>query len=137
LITSRFPLPDLAGWTDCGFKPVDLRDLDPPAARAVLRRWGVKGDDATLHALARRVHNHALTVAVLGSYLGTFHEGDPTKAPPFDRAVPPDADPKAAKLHRVLSFYARELSGRERDLLSRVSVFPRGVSLSTLNVLVN
>ena len=38
-------------------------------------------------------------------------------------------DPKAAKLARVLAFYAERLPPEERELLARLSVFPRGVTL--------
>jgi tetratricopeptide (TPR) repeat protein len=135
LITSRFPLPDLTAGR--GFRPIDLVDLDAPAARAVLRKWGVKGSDATLNKLAERVHRHALTVDVLGSYLGTFHGGDPTKAPSFDPQFLADTDAKTAKLHQVLTSYAEKLPARERDLLARLSVFPRGVGVDILGYLID
>ena len=42
---------------------------------AVLRGWGVVGDDAALRAAAAQVGHHALSVAVLGSYLRSFADG--------------------------------------------------------------
>jgi tetratricopeptide (TPR) repeat protein len=132
LITSRFPLPDLADWKGHGFCATDLTDLDVPAARAVFRKWGVKGSDATVDALADSVHRHALTVDVLASYLGTLHGGDPTHAPAFDPEFLADTDLKTAKLHRVLTSYAEQLADQERDLLARLSVFPRGVGVELL-----
>ena len=58
------------------------RDQGPVGAhRAVLRGWGVKGNDTTLDSLAAPLHYHALSVAVLGSYLGKLWSGDPTRAP--------------------------------------------------------
>jgi tetratricopeptide (TPR) repeat protein len=137
LITSRFPLPDLADWKGHGFRPIDLADLDPLAARAVLRRWGVRGTDTALDALSGSVHQHALTVDVLGSYLGTFHGGDPTQAPSFDPQFLADTDPKTARLHRVLTSYAEKLPPRERDLLARLSVFPRGVGVDVIGYLID
>jgi hypothetical protein len=136
LVTSRFPLPDLADWKGNGFRPIDLADLDPFAARAVLRRWGVRGTDPALDALSGSVHQHALTVDVLGSYLGTFHGGDPTQAPSFNPQFLADTDPKTARLHRVLTSYAEKLPPRERDLLARLSVFPRGVGVDVIGSLI-
>ncbi len=133
LITSRFPLPDLVDWKAERFREHALDDLDAPAARAVLHWRGVKGTDSSLDALADGVHRHALTVDVLGSYLGTFHHGDATKAPSFDPQFLADTDPKSAKLHRVLGQFAEKLSPSEQDLLARLSVFPRGVGVDILS----
>ena len=107
----------------------------------VLRAWGVKGDDA---ALARAIKPldiggdyHALWVAVLGSYLGNFAKGDPNRAPEFSLQDAEESDdPKARKLHRILEQYARALTPAERDLLARLSLFPRGVKVELLGWIV-
>ncbi len=173
LVTSRFPLVDLDDWKHAGHREERLEDLEPAAARAVLRGWGVKGDDATLDGLAAPLGYHALSVAVLGSYLGKLWGGDPTKAPTFDRgelaiadqkaslltrilsylrplwgggqtttetsdrADLVGADPKAAKLTRILMHYADKLPAAERDLLARLSAFPRGVMFEFLGFLID
>src|SRR5262249_13336131 len=101
LITSRFPLPDLDGYTS--FRAEHLTDLEPAAALAVLRGWGVKGSDAQLRKALAPLQDetthaaHALSVAVLGSYLGKLWGGDPSKAPTFDAKEAAADDPKAAK----------------------------------------
>src|SRR5439155_21886135 len=46
-------------------------------------------------------------------------------------------DPKAAKLARVLAFYAERLPAEERELLARLSVFSRGITLDVLDTLVD
>jgi hypothetical protein len=136
LVTSRFPLVDLNDWKGAGHREERLDDLEPSAARAVLRGWGVRGDDATLDGLADPLHYHALSVAVLGSYLGQLWGGDPTKAPTFDRGEASAADPKAAKLTRILTAYAEKLPDAERDLLARLSTFPQGVTVEFLGFLI-
>jgi tetratricopeptide (TPR) repeat protein len=136
LITSRFPLLDLADWTGHGFRAIDLSDLDALAARSVLRTWAVKGTNGALDALAESVHRHALTVDVLGSYLATFHAGDPSRAPAFDPQVLADTDAKTARLQEVLTSYAEKLSAKERDLLSRLSLFPRGVDADVIDFVI-
>jgi tetratricopeptide (TPR) repeat protein len=137
LVTSRFPLPDLTDWKTTGFREDLLDDLDPPAARAVLRKWGVHGADFALDALANQVHQHALTVDVLGSYLGTFCDGNPEAAPTFDVAVLEADDPKAARLARVLQSYATKLLKDERDLLTRLSALSGGVPVDFLMFMVS
>ncbi len=127
LITTRFPLPDLQGWNNDGFTHYDLADLDAAAARAILRKWQVKGSDKALDKLASDVHCHALSIDILGSYIGLYCNGDPKKAPKYNPKDWADTDPKAAKLNRILTSYSEKLTSKERDLLSRLSLFPRGV----------
>lgn len=55
----------------------------------------------------------------------------------FDLDAVTGDDPKAAKLARVLAFYAERLPVEERDLLARLSVFPRGVTLEILRTIVD
>jgi hypothetical protein len=135
LVTSRFPLVDLADWRNAGHREERLEDLEPEAARALLRGWGVEGNDDALDTLAAPLHYHALSVAVLGSYLGKLWGGDPRRAPTFDRGEAGAADPKAARLNRILTHYAENLPDAERDLLARLSTFPRGVTPESLGFL--
>ncbi len=137
LVTSRFPLPDLTDWNATGFREDLLDDLDAPAARAVLGKWGVRGDAAALDALTDQVHQHALTVDVLGSYLGTFCDGNPEAAPTFDVSEQGVEDPKAARLALVLESYATKLLKEERDLLTRLSALSGGVPADFLVYMVN
>ena len=139
LITSRFPLTDLINWTNNGFRSHELEDLDPAAARFVLRKRGVTGDDMTLDALAESVHRHALTIDVLGLYLRRFGNGDPKKAPSFDGKVlmtGQKGEKKGEDLKNVLASYAAKLPNDERDLLTRLSLFPRGVTVEYLGFVV-
>ena len=137
LVTSRFALRDLNNWKLAGYRERRLLRLDEATARAIMRGWGVKGDDPKLDALAESVGYHSLSVAALGSYLGNVWCGDPTKAPAFDRGEMTAADPKAAKLARILTEYAEKLSTAERDLLVRVCLFPRGVTVECLCYLID
>ena len=114
-----------------------LDDLSPEAAVAVLRGWGVRGDDEALRAAAAQVGHHALSVAVLGSYLRSFAGGRIEAVKDFDLDAVTGDDPRAAKLARVLAYYAQRLPDEERELLARLSVFPRGVTLDLLGVLVD
>jgi tetratricopeptide (TPR) repeat protein len=137
LVTSRFPLVDLQDWTRNGYRETRLDDLTPEAAVAVLRGWDVVGNDETLRVAAEQVGHHALSVAVIGSYLRSFANGRIEEVANFDLDMVTGDDPKAAKLARVLAFYADRLPPEERELLARLSVFPRGVTVELLGTLVD
>ena len=137
LVTSRFPLVDLQDWTNRGYRDTRLDDLSPEAAVAVLRGWDVAGDDGALRTAAAQVGYHALSVAVLGSYLRFFAAGRVEAVKDFDLDAVTGDDPRAAKLARVLAYYAERLPVEERELLARLSVFPRGVTLDLLGVVID
>ena len=137
LVTSRFPLVDLEDWAGAGHRAILLDDLELTVALEVLRAWGVKGDD---DALARSVEPfnigglyHALSVAVLGSYLGNFASGDPSRVLEFSLEGAKESDRKALRLSHILEQYAKALAPAERDLLARLSLFPRGVKADHLS----
>lgn len=74
---------------------------------------------------------------MIGSYLHSFANGSIEEVARFDLDAVTGEDPKAAKLARVLAFYADRLPPEERELLARLSVFPRGVTLDLLGTLVD
>ena len=137
LLTSRFALADLRDWQHRGVVETPLDDLPASAARQVLRGWGVAGADAQLDAVAAQVGRHALSVAVIGSYLANFEGGRIEAAAGFKLDDVAGDEPKAAKLSRVLAFYAQRLPADERELLTRLAVFPRGITLALLGVLLD
>lgn len=136
LVTSRFPLVDLDEFKGAGHRAIMLDDLERPVALEVLRAWGVKGDEAVLSEIIEPLKvdgsYHALSVAALGSYLGNFKG----PAPEFSLDDARENDPKARRLHRILDQYAKALTSAERDLLSRLSLFPRGVKVELLGWIV-
>jgi Domain of unknown function (DUF4062) len=112
LVTSRLPLSDLEAWKGAGYGMVRLDDLEPEAAVAVLRAWGVRGGDSRLEELGEDVGHHALSVSVLGSFLASFGEGDPTFADRLELRREVGNNPRAARLARILQGYAERLPGR-------------------------
>jgi len=140
LVTSRFPLVDLDHWTGAGHRAIVLDDLERPVAIDVLRDWEVKGGDDPLARLIEPLNvgdrYHALSIAVLGSYIGNFADGDPSRGPEFSLDDAKEADSKARRLSRILEQYAKVLSTVERDLLARLSLFPKGVKVELLGWIV-
>ncbi|MCB9756455.1 MAG: AAA family ATPase [Myxococcales bacterium] len=155
LVTTRFPLAALAAWEGDGLRTRALEPLTTAEGTQLLRRWGVldRGDrdaggeaseDAAgeLAALVTRVGGHPLSLAVLGSYATAFLDGDPRRVAelPLAEAALAEAardDPLARQLAGLLGAYARALPELERDLLARISVFPRGVDRDVLEDMSN
>ncbi|MCP4608376.1 MAG: DUF4062 domain-containing protein [Planctomycetes bacterium] len=137
LITSRFKLSDLEQWEGAGYRSYHLEVLDKQTAISVLKAWKVKGDEEQLLALAESVGNHALSVSVLGSYLNHYCNGNPDGAQELNLEEISEDEPQAAKLGRILAGYAKNLPDQERDLLVRLSVFPKGVSVKVLRYLID
>ncbi len=136
LITSRFKLTDLNQWENAGYKSHDLDFLDKDTAIEVLKAWGIKGNNETLAKMAESVGRHALSISVLGSYLNHYCGGAPDGIKEFKLDEIADGEPLAARLGRILDGYAKSLPTRERDLLIRLSVFPKGVSVDILGYLI-
>lgn len=99
LVTSRFPLVDLEAFTGRGFETLYLGSLASDDVDALLHAWGVE-DTAPLQGLAG---GHALSAAVLGSYVGDFMSGRLPDGWRFDEAV--GDDPLARRLQSVLQSY--------------------------------
>lgn len=121
LVTSRFPLVDLGDWSDGGYAQQRLDDLTPAESTRLLRRLGVRGSDLTLERLAGDYGYHALTLAVLGSYLERYWEGDPVHAPKLDYFDLPAGGVKSARLKCVLEYYADRLTLAERTVLAHMA----------------
>ncbi|MGK3963022.1 helix-turn-helix domain-containing protein [Sorangium sp. So ce118] len=126
LVTSRFELADLAAWADGGLATIRPASLSPDDAASLMRRWGIRSGDGALRALFERTGGHALSVAVVGSYVGAFLGGDAGRLDAAQLAEAERDDVLARRLSSVLSAYARALPPGERDLLARLSVFPGG-----------
>ena len=137
LVTSRFKLTDLEQWEGAGYRTHQLDELDQQSAVSVLQAWRVNGTEGELSSLAEKVGRHALSVSVLGSYLHHFCDGNPKGIEGLRLEEISTDDPYAGKLDRILAGYARDLPDAERDLLVRLSVFTRGVSVELLGYIVD
>ncbi|MEM7151773.1 MAG: helix-turn-helix domain-containing protein [Myxococcota bacterium] len=132
LVTSRSPLVDLRAWEGRGLRTMHLGPLDEPAQLELLRRWGIDGTQAQASQALSRYGGHALTVATLASYAAGFHEGSLASIPAIDLSEAASDDLLAFRLARVLEAYAGSMTEAQRDLVARVSLFPRGADVPTL-----
>ncbi len=140
LITTRFPLVDLGDWLGTSVKEIRLEDISVRVGIQVLRAWGVIGTESELREVLvplqdpRTDRVHALTTAVIGSYVGKMWGGDPSKAPTLSKGFLAQ-DTQGNKLTKVLTSYADALSPLDRDILSRLSMFPHGIGVRLLEQL--
>lgn len=127
LVTSRFPLTDLAPLRDRGYHHIEIEGLDPSAALALLRNHGVQGDDATIGGLVESYGAHALTLDHLGGLIGQFLGGDPKRAPEAPEFTTPKQDRQALRLARLFQAYEAHLPETELALLCRLCLLERSV----------
>jgi hypothetical protein len=135
LITTRFPVPDLDRWEGCGYTRLEVDQLDRVAARQLLRRHGVRGDDRALDTVLDEYGSHALTLDHVGAYLAEFCDGDPAAAGRLEEPRLDSDTPEERKLARVLRAYEKSLSSRELDLLVRFCLFRTGASSEALHTI--
>lgn len=127
LATSRFALTDLAAWEGDTLSTLALGPLSRAESSALLERWGTRQGDP-LHEASG---GHALSVAVLGSFVAEVLDGDASRFDGVDLSELAKDQGLARRLDRVLVEYANSLSALDRDLLCRISTFPRGIDSET------
>src|SRR5262249_47507087 len=127
LVTSRFPLTDLEPFLARGYRYLPVEGLGLPAALALLRRHGVRGDDATLAELVESYGAHALTLDHLGGLIGQFLGGDPRRAPEAPRLTSPRQDRQARPRARLLDASQVHLPPVELALLGRLCLLQRSI----------
>ena len=132
LVTSRFPLTDLKAHLGRGYRHCDVEGLSLPAALALLRGHGVRGDDATLAKLVESYGAHALTLDHLGGLIGQFLDGDPCRAPEAPQLTSPQQDRQALRLARLLDAYQTHLPPAELALIGRLCLLQRNLPLDQI-----
>lgn len=133
VITTRFPLPTLSSWLGKTFEALDIDQLEVEDAYLLLRRHGIKGDDATLGELIEEYGAHALTLDHLGGYLSEYADGDPAQAKELPEPELDSVEPQERRLARVLHAYDNALSDKEHALLARLCVFRFGTTCERLH----
>ncbi len=132
LLTSRYPLTDLRAWEGKGLQTLPLAPLPDADQLELLQRWGVRGTPTQLRLVLERFGGHALSVATLASYVAGFHDGAVEAMDSIDLGEAAEDDLLAFRLARLLQAYGAAMSETQRDLVARVSAFPRGATLDAL-----
>ncbi len=146
VFTSRLGVADLRPL-GTGVRQRPLDQLSPPGAVQLLRRLGTQGPDHRLREVARRLGNHALTLTLVGSYVGEFLGGDPdgldrTNLMDVDQRVAAGATLPAGHARRVLMAYRAALLQSQQalnrlawSLLQALGLFDRPVHLWQIEML--
>ena len=76
VVTTRYSVPDLKGFWQTTAPEVKLLRLSRDAGVHLLKTLGVKGSAKEFEALVEDVKGHALTLTLLGGFLGRAFRGD-------------------------------------------------------------
>jgi hypothetical protein len=136
LLTTRFPIPDLFGYRDSGYRQIDADQLDADTARGLLLARGVRGTRSEIDSLIQTFGTHALTLDHLGSLLRDFFNGNPQGA----RELPAlegvggtaTSDYQAHRLTRIFTYYHQNLPQDEMNVLQSLCVFRLPVDVNVL-----
>jgi tetratricopeptide (TPR) repeat protein len=147
VVTTRFDLYDPAAERVPYYWREFVERLDVAACVALLRSRGVREpDDSVLRKLAEEHGRHALTVDLIGGYIGEFCGGRVNRLPPLAELDLSDLDaefqPRVAALRKQERRFAR-VAERYREalrehepatlaLLERVCLFRLGTDADTL-----
>jgi tetratricopeptide (TPR) repeat protein len=133
VVTTRERIADLAGHTTTA-PQIDLENLEPEAAIDLLRKLGVNGSEKELAAAVSEFQYHALTLTLLGSFLGRAHGGDVRKRREID--LHQAAEKQGGHALRVIAAYSRWLGeSPELSILRLLGLFDRPASAEALRAL--
>jgi tetratricopeptide (TPR) repeat protein len=126
LITTRYPLKDLDGWHERGYKKRSLIDLSIPDSLLMLRSRGVKGSEEDMTEVINRYKGHALSLTSVAGYLNRYYDGDIKQAPDVEFILS-DKD-RFKDVNKLLRKYAEKMSASERIFLYIFSLFRQEVT---------
>lgn len=133
IVTTRFPVVDLAEHAGGSTHHIALDELDESSALLLLRMHQVQGTDAQLAMLTHRFGRHALTLDLLGGLLEKYCDGRPELAPDLATLNLDEWDRQEHHLASVFRAYERYLGERELAVLSRLCIFRFGATVSSFH----
>ena len=128
IITSRFPVATIEPYLGKGYKVIDVAQLPPAAAKALLAARDIRLNDDQVARFIGTFGSHALTLDLLAGAIDEFFGGKPSNLP-----GKPASEEPSERLGYVLRIYEEHLPQEQRELLSRLCVFRFGVDVHTLN----
>ncbi|NQZ08294.1 MAG: tetratricopeptide repeat protein, partial [Algicola sp.] len=133
VITSRVPVFELQSSNSPTF---ELEQLSVEASIKVLENNQVKGPKAEMVKAVEEVDGHALTLALLGSYLKTVYKGDIGKRDQMPAYA--GKCKQARHAHKVMASYhgwLKTQDGPELDILHILGLFDRAATEDAISVL--
>jgi tetratricopeptide (TPR) repeat protein len=125
LITTRYPLTDIKNYEGKAYRKKDIERLSIEDGRRLFEKRGVKGSQEEIDSVIEEYDGHALSLTLLAGYLVEDYGGDIKKA----KEIPPFYSDKEAggKAHRILLWYAKQLTEEQRVFMKIFSLFRRAV----------
>ncbi|MBU1614909.1 tetratricopeptide repeat protein [bacterium] len=126
LITTRYPLKDIENYEGSTYQKIGVERLELEDARGLFEKVGVKGEQEEMDQVIEEYDGHALSLTLLSRYLVSDFGGDIKKVgeiPAFH------SDEEAGeKAHRILLWYAKQLTEEQRVFMKIFSLFRRTVA---------
>jgi len=125
LISTRYPLTDIKSYKGTAYQKIEVERLSTEDARALFEKVGVKGSLEEIESVINEYDGHALSLTLLSTYLVEDFGGDITKA----NEIPAFHSDKEAggKAHRILLWYAKQLTEEQSAFMKIFSLFRRAV----------
>jgi nucleoside phosphorylase len=126
LITTRYPLTDIENWKGASYQAKDVESLSIEDGRLLFEKIGVEGDQNDIDAVIKEYNGHALSLTLLAKYLVEDFKGDIIKT----KEIPPFHSDREAggKAHRILLWYAQQLSKEQLAFMKIFSLFRMAVN---------
>jgi len=125
LISTRYPLTDIENYEGTVYQRIEVERLTTEDARGLFEKVGVKGSREEIESVINEYDGHALSLTLLSKYLVEDFEGDITKA----KEIPAFYSDEEAggKAHRILLWYAEQLTEEQSAFMKIFSLFRRVV----------
>ena len=125
LISTRYPLKDIESYEGTVYQKIEVERLSTEDARALFEKVGVKGSREEIESVINEYDGHALSLTLLSKYLVEDFGGDIQKA----KDIPEfHSDEEAGgKAHRILLWYAQQLTEEQSAFMKIFSLFRRAV----------
>ena len=125
LISTRYPLTDIQNYEGTVYQKIEVESLSTEDARALFEKVGVKGSREEIESVINEYDGHALSLTLLSKYLVEDFGGDIKKT----KEIPAfHSDEEAGgKAHRILLWYAKQLTEEQSGFMKIFSLFRRAV----------
>jgi predicted ATPase len=136
VVTTRWPVADIADQSNSSALRRDLDDLPSNAGAQILRTLGVKGSEAELRNVSSEFGGHCLALTLLGSYLTDAYKGDIHRRKEVSEHLARDVR-QGAHARKVMESYETWFGdGAELSVLRMLGVFDRPANESAIGTLV-
>ncbi|MBU1262739.1 tetratricopeptide repeat protein, partial [bacterium] len=126
LITTRYPLKDIENYRALTYQNIEVEQLGLDDARALFRKFGVRGEQDEIDKVINEYDGHALSLTLLCGHIVEKFDGDIKKA----GEIPSFHSDKEAggKAHRILLWYKSQLNEEQLAFLKIFSIFRKQVT---------